>query len=75
MIAVEKNVFFFERHLIIWVPPGIAAGIALGRLLPRVAEMLDSLTPYLVLVYIAICMFFMLYFVMKPSKKIYPITD
>jgi hypothetical protein len=37
--------------------------------------MLDSLTPYRVLVPIAICMFFMLYFVMKRSKKIYLITD
>jgi len=71
MIAVEKNLSFFERYLIIWVLPGIA----LGRLSPRVAEMLDSLTPYRVLVPIAICMFFMLNFVMKPSKKIYPITD
>jgi ACR3 family arsenite efflux pump ArsB len=75
MIAVEKNLSFFERYLIIWVPPGIAAGIALARLSPRVAAMLDALTPYRVLVYIAICVFFMLYFVMKPSKKIYLITD
>jgi ACR3 family arsenite efflux pump ArsB len=69
MIAVEKNLSFFERYLIIWVPPGIAAGIALDRLSPRVAAMLDALTPYRVLVYIAICVFFMLYFVMKLSKK------
>ena len=69
MMAVEKNLSFFERNLIIWVPLGIAAGIALGRLSPRVAAMLDSLTPYRVLVPIAICMFFMLYFVMKSSKK------
>ena len=26
MIAVEKNLSFFERYLIIWVLPGIAAG-------------------------------------------------
>lgn len=75
MIVVKKSISFLERHLIIWVPPGIAAGIALARLSPRVAAMLDALTPYCVLVYIAIGMLFMLYFVMRPSTKIYLITD
>jgi len=65
MIAVEKNLSFFESYLIIWVLPGMA----LGRLSLWVAAMLDALTLYRVLVYIAICVFFMLYFVMKPSKK------
>jgi ACR3 family arsenite efflux pump ArsB len=75
MIAVEKNLSFFEKYLIIWILPGIAAGIALGRLSPRVAAMLDSLMSCRVLVPNTICMFFMLYFVMKRSKKIYLITD
>ncbi len=54
----------FEKYLTIWVFLCIAAGIALGRLLPGVAQTLDSMSVYNVSIPIAICLFFMMYPIM-----------
>ncbi|WP_035994584.1 arsenic resistance protein [Leptolyngbya sp. KIOST-1] len=54
----------FERYLTLWVLLCIAAGIALGRLLPGVAIALDAMSIYQVSVPIAICLFFMMYPIM-----------
>ncbi len=54
----------FEKYLTIWVFLCIAAGIVLGRLLPDVAQTLDSMSVYNVSIPIAICLFFMMYPIM-----------
>ncbi len=63
-VQAGSSLSFFERYLTIWVLLCIAAGIALGRLLPGVAETLDSLSVYNVSIPIAICLFFMMYPIM-----------
>ncbi len=55
---------FFERYLTLWVALCIVAGIALGRLFPGIATVLDSMSIYQVSVPIAICLFFMMYPIM-----------
>ena len=54
----------FEQYLTLWVALCIAAGIALGKLFPRVAQSLDSMSVYNVSIPIAICLFFMMYPIM-----------
>ena len=54
----------FEKYLTLWVVLCIAAGIALGKLFPEVAQALDSMSVYNVSIPIAICLFFMMYPIM-----------
>ncbi|MBE9175724.1 arsenite efflux transporter Acr3 [Synechocystis salina LEGE 06155] len=54
----------FEKYLTLWVALCIVLGIALGKLLPTVAQTLDSWSIYNVSIPIAICLFFMMYPIM-----------
>lgn len=54
----------FEKYLTLWVALCIVIGIALGKLLPAVAQTLDSWSIYNVSIPIAICLFFMMYPIM-----------
>ncbi|MBD2653902.1 MULTISPECIES: arsenite efflux transporter Acr3 [Synechocystis] len=54
----------FEKYLTLWVALCIVLGIALGKLLPTVAQTLDSWSVYNVSIPIAICLFFMMYPIM-----------
>ena len=54
----------FEKYLTLWVFLCIFIGIALGKLLPTVAQTLDSWSIYNVSIPIAICLFFMMYPIM-----------
>jgi ACR3 family arsenite transporter len=54
----------FEKYLTLWVALCIVFGIALGKLLPTVAQTLDSWSIYNVSIPIAICLFFMMYPIM-----------
>ena len=59
----------FERWLTLWVLLCIAAGIALGRLAPKVAQTLDGMAirvdgAPVVSIPIALCLFFMMYPIM-----------
>ncbi|MFH1379332.1 MAG: ACR3 family arsenite efflux transporter [bacterium] len=60
----EKKLSIFERYLTIWVLLCIAMGIALGKLSPGIAVVLDSFSIYHVSIPIAICLFFMMYPIM-----------
>lgn len=55
---------FFEKYLTVWVFFCILAGIALGRLFPKVALALDAMSIYQVSIPIAFCLFFMMYPIM-----------
>jgi arsenite transporter len=60
---------FFERYLTVWVVLCIIAGIALGRLAPGLATMLDRMAVTVdgapvISIPIAICLFFMMYPIM-----------
>ncbi|QDU38024.1 Sodium Bile acid symporter family protein [Maioricimonas rarisocia] len=60
---------FFERYLTLWVVLCIAAGIALGKLVPDLAQTLDAMSIHLdgapvVSIPIAVCLFFMMYPIM-----------
>ena len=64
-----KGLGFFERYLTVWVILCIGAGIALGKLAPGVAKLLDGLAitadgAPVVSIPIAICLFFMMYPIM-----------
>jgi ACR3 family arsenite transporter len=64
-----KGLSFFERYLSLWVILCIIAGIALGKLAPKVATYLDGLAIYVneapvVSIPIAVCLFFMMYPIM-----------
>ncbi|MBD2163687.1 ACR3 family arsenite efflux transporter [Calothrix membranacea FACHB-236] len=59
-----SNLSFFERYLTIWVFLCILIGIALGRLFPKIAVILDAISVYQVSIPIAICLFFMMYPIM-----------
>jgi ACR3 family arsenite transporter len=54
----------FERYLSLWVALCIGAGLLLGKLAPRLAVTLDSLSLYQVSLPIAVCLFFMMYPIM-----------
>jgi ACR3 family arsenite transporter len=54
----------FEKYLTLWVFACIFAGIALGRIFPKLAVTLDSMSVYQVSIPIAICLFFMMYPIM-----------
>jgi ACR3 family arsenite transporter len=60
---------FFERYLTVWIVLCIVAGIALGRLAPGLATMLDRMAVTVdgapvISIPIAICLFFMMYPIM-----------
>ncbi len=64
-----KGLSLFEKYLTIWVVLCILAGIALGKVAPRVATFLDGLAIYVgdapvVSIPIAVCLFFMMYPIM-----------
>lgn len=59
----------FERYLTLWVGLCIAAGIALGKVVPGIAATLDGMSLYVnnapvVSIPIAVCLFFMMYPIM-----------
>jgi ACR3 family arsenite transporter len=59
-----RRLSVFEKYLTVWVGVCIAAGIALGRAAPQVAQTLDAISVYQVSIPIAICLFFMMYPIM-----------
>jgi ACR3 family arsenite transporter len=61
---VERRLNIFERWLTLWVLVCIGAGIAIGRMVPGVADGLDRLSVYEVSLPIAVCLFFMMYPIM-----------
>jgi arsenite transporter len=67
--ADTKALSLFERYLTLWVGLCIVAGIALGRIVPGIAEALDGMAIHVggapvVSIPIAICLFFMMYPIM-----------
>jgi len=60
----QKKLSIFEKYLTVWVLLCIGGGICLGKLAPRIAIKLDSLSIYQVSIPIAICLFFMMYPIM-----------
>lgn len=62
---VEKRTLgIFEKYLTLWVLICIIVGILLGKLLPDIAEFLNTLQYFQVSIPIAICLFFMIYPIM-----------
>ncbi len=64
-----KGIGFFERYLTVWVILCIVAGIALGKMAPDLAKLLDAMAIYVggapvVSIPIALCLFFMMYPIM-----------
>ena len=64
VIHEERNLSFFEKYLTIWVIGCIGLGILLGKLFPRAAITLGTISIYQVSIPIAICLFFMMYPIM-----------
>jgi len=60
----ERKLGFFEKYLTLWVLLCIIAGIALGKVFPEVAEVLNTLQYAQISLPIAICLFFMIYPIM-----------
>jgi ACR3 family arsenite transporter len=65
----KQGMSVFERYLTLWVAACIVAGILLGKLAPRLAELLDGLAIHVggapvVSLPIAVCLFFMMYPIM-----------
>ncbi len=65
----KTSMGFFERHLTLWVAASIVTGIALGKMAPNLARVLDGLSievngAPVVSIPIAICLFFMMYPIM-----------
>jgi ACR3 family arsenite transporter len=83
----NKGLNVFEKYLTIWIILCIAAGIAMGKLAPGVAQYLDRMAIYVnnapvVSIPIAVCLFFMMYPIMvkidfaevvKAGKSIKPV--
>ncbi len=64
-----KSLSLFDKYLTVWVLLCIGAGIALGKVAPRVATFFDGLAIYVndapvVSIPIAVCLFFMMYPIM-----------
>jgi ACR3 family arsenite transporter len=64
VVHEERRLSFFEKYLTVWVGLCIVIGIALGKLFPQVAVVLDRFSVYQVSIPIAICLFFMMYPIM-----------
>ncbi len=60
----DRGLSIFERYLTVWVLVCIGIGILIGRLVPGVAETLDSMSVHQVSLPIAVCLFFMMYPIM-----------
>jgi ACR3 family arsenite transporter len=63
-MAEKRTLGIFEKYLTLWVLICIIVGILLGKLLPDVAEFLNTLQYFQVSIPIAICLFFMIYPIM-----------
>lgn len=62
---VEKGTLgIFEKYLTLWVVICIIAGILFGKILPDMAEFLNTLQYFQISIPIAICLFFMIYPIM-----------
>lgn len=62
---VEKRTLgIFEKYLTLWVVICIIVGILFGKILPDMAEFLNTLQYFQVSIPIAICLFFMIYPIM-----------
>ena len=59
-----RKLSIFEKYLTLWVFLCIIGGIILGRLLPGISSVLDSMSIEQVSIPIAICLFFMMYPIM-----------
>jgi arsenite transporter len=64
-----RSLGVFERYLTVWVLLCIGVGIALGKLAPGLARMLDGIAIYtngapVISIPIAVCLFFMMYPIM-----------
>ncbi len=59
-----RQLSIFEKYLTLWIFLCILGGIVLGKLIPSIAEKLDSMSIYQVSIPIAICLFFMMYPIM-----------
>jgi len=64
IVQKERSLGFFERYLTVWVIGCIGLGILLGKIFPKMAYTLDSISVYQVSIPIAICLFFMMYPIM-----------
>ncbi|MBK4732042.1 ACR3 family arsenite efflux transporter [Oxynema sp. CENA135] len=64
VVRAGSKLSAFEKYLTLWVFACIFAGIALGRIFPKLAVTLDSMSVYQVSIPIAICLFFMMYPIM-----------
>jgi len=63
-VRQEKRLGIWEKYLSLWVALCIGTGIALGKALPRVPDILGELTIANVSVPVAICLFLMIYPIM-----------
>lgn len=54
----------FERHLTLWVSLAIVAGVTIGYIFPKAANLLDAWSYAQVSIPIAICLFFMMFPIM-----------
>ncbi len=61
---MTNKLSIFERYLTIWVFLCILAGIALGKIAPKIATTLNDFSIYQVSIPIAVCLFFMMYPIM-----------
>ena len=69
IVAEQKGLNVFEKYLTIWVVLCIVGGILLGKIAPRMAQYLDSMSIMVggapvVSIPIAIALFFMMYPIM-----------
>ena len=69
MTNERKMKSIFERYLTVWVALCIVGGIALGKLMPKLAEKLDGMSIFIngapvVSIPIALCLFLMMYPIM-----------
>jgi len=70
----QKGLSVFEKYLTLWVLLCIGAGIVLGKVAPGFAKYLDGLAIYVnrapvVSIPIAVCLFFMMYPIMRSSRR------
>ncbi len=63
-VKAGSQLSFFEKYLTLWVIICIVVGISLGRIFPKIAQILDGMSVYNVSLPIAVCLFFMMYPIM-----------
>lgn len=64
MMEKKRRLGAWERFLTIWVLLCIAAGIAMGRLLPQISDLLSRMEVAHVSIPVAFCLFWMIYPIM-----------